>query len=161
MWRTSGMRSTGRHEIDHRIRCDPGKGELGGSARDDLVLQWETPRACDVRFPLVIDSAHPNAQPLDLAPAVVDQMQSRPSGIAREAADDDLAPVDPQRSLLIRELTTDLEGEATRIGGLFARVLRSPDPDGDRKSRGRRLDDLKQEVASGEQIHHLARDGRS
>src|SRR5258705_2181660 len=89
------------------FRSDPRKGELSGPLRDHLVLQWETTRACDVDFPIAVDSAQPNAQPLDLAPAIVDHLQPGPSSIGRQPADDDLASVHSQGPLLTVSLTSD------------------------------------------------------
>src|SRR6266545_2324924 len=101
---------------------------------------------------VTVGAAQPNTQPLDLPPAVVDEMQPGPAGIGRQTADDDLASVHAQGSPLVRELTPDLLRKGAGICGFFARVLRSPDPDRDGKSRGRRRDDLEQEVTTGEQI---------
>src|SRR5712664_1087127 len=111
-----------RFEIDHRIRRDPGNRELGGSVRDDIVPERKASRTCHVGLTVAVTSAQPNAQSLDLAPAVVEQTHSDPSGIAGEPGDDDLAPVDAQASLLVGELTTDLQREGAGIGSVFAWV---------------------------------------
>ena len=65
-----------------------------------------------------VGAAQPDAQPFDLAPAVVEEMQPDLRAIAGEPADDDLAPVDAQRPLLVGELTADLQRERAGIGRL-------------------------------------------
>jgi len=54
--------------------------------------------ARDLRRPVAIHPAQPNAQPFDLAPAVVDQIKPRLPGIARQPAE---TPMDtPPKELL-------------------------------------------------------------
>src|SRR5207253_3436511 len=102
-----------------------------------LILKRQTSGACDVGFAAAVGAAHANAQSLDLTPAVVDQVQPRPPGAGRQPANYDLAPVHAERSLIVGQLTADLEGEGARIRGFLARVLRRADPDIDLESRQR------------------------
>ena len=77
-------------------------------------------------------------------------MQPDSIGIASEPADDDLASVHSQGSLLVGELTTDLLREAAGICGVLERVLGAAQSDVYPNARGGRSDDLEQQVATGE-----------
>ena len=88
-----------------------------------MILQRSAPGAFDLGVAGAIGAAHPDAQPLDLAAAVVDQVQPDPPGIAGEPRNHHLAAVDPQGSLLVRELTPDLQREGAGVGGVFGGIL--------------------------------------
>jgi thiamine biosynthesis lipoprotein len=128
-------RSTGALKVDHRIGRQSRKRELGRTAGDNAILKRERADAGDARVTTGISAAQADAQPLDLAAAVVEQVQPRAAGSGRQPADHDLAAVDAQRPPVVGELTTDLERERARIGGLLARVLGSADPDVESMSR--------------------------
>src|SRR5207249_202711 len=98
-----------RGQIDHGVRDKSRNRKLGGPGRDNPILESETPRACNMSLAVAVGSAQSNAQALDLAPAVVDQMQPRAAGVGRQPADHDFSPVDAQRPLVVGKLTPDLE----------------------------------------------------
>ena len=100
-------------------------------------------------------------QSLDLAPAVVQQVQPGPRAVAREPADHHLAAEDAERPPLVRELPPDLERERARLAGFFQRVLLRAELHVDGEVRGWRLDDPEEQVAADEQVQHLAQRGRA
>src|SRR4029450_1350993 len=105
--------------------------ELGEAVGDHLILQRHAADAADVRLASGVRAAHAEAEPFDLAAAVVDQMQPRPPAIGNEAREHDLAPEQPQAAPLVGEPTPDLQREATGIGGVRPRELGAPDLDGE------------------------------
>ncbi len=101
--------STNGLQIDDGIGHDPRHGELSGSVSDHTILQLKASCARGLGRPVAIHPAQPNAQPLDLAPAVVDQMQPRLPGIAREPPE---TPMDtpPKEQLCATEDAQDKSG---------------------------------------------------
>src|SRR5260221_14621253 len=92
--------------------------DLGGAVAHDVILQGAAPDACHVCVAGGVRAANAEPQPLDLPPAVVDQMQSDSPGTARQPCNHHFAPVDPQGSLLVGELAAELQCESAGIGGV-------------------------------------------
>jgi len=92
-----------------------------GSVSDHTLLQLKASCARDLGRPVAIHPAQPNAQPVDLAPSVVDQTKPRLPGIARQPAE---TPMDtPPKELLCA--TEDAQDKSGRIWNLEFRILNS------------------------------------
>ena len=109
--------------------------------------------------PVAVVAAQPDAQPFDVAPAVVEEMQPDLPAVAGEPADDDLASIHPHRPLLIGQLAPNLLRKRAWVGRLRQRVGGGSDRDVDAELRHGSRDDLVEEVAARQQVQHLAGDG--
>jgi hypothetical protein len=146
-------------KIDDTVGPQPRKGELrprprGPGLQADLALAGHG----GLGGGAIPADAH--AEPFQLAPAVVQQVQPEPGPVAREAGDHHLAAEEAQAPLLVAEAAADLEDERARIGGRALRVIARAEPHGERESgAGHRRAEAA--VPPDEQVRDLAERGRA
>src|SRR5262245_39375241 len=144
-------------QIDHRIDSDPGKGEFSRVFVIDEILRLDASDSESARLGASVIAAQPQAQPVDLAPAVIQQAQSRARAVAGEATDHRLGPVNAQAAVFVAEHPANLLREPARVGRLRLRILFRAEFNVDAElGRGGR-DDVKEQIAAREQVHDLAR----
>src|SRR5215510_5524913 len=110
-------------QIDHRIDSDPREGEFSRVFVIDEILRLDASDSESARLGASVIAAQPQAQPVDLAPAVIQQAQSRARAVAGEAADHRLAPVNAQAAIFVAEPLANLLRELARISRLRPSVF--------------------------------------
>ena len=158
---TATSSPTVSRRIDDRVGADARHREFGRPAGNGKILQRHASCAGDERLALAVLAAQPDAQPFDVAPAVVEEMQPDLPAVAGEPADDDLAAIHPHRPLVVGQFAPNLLRKRAWVGGLRQRVGGGSDRDVDAELRHGSRDDLVEEVAARQQVQHLAGDGRA
>src|SRR6185503_13333364 len=108
-----------RAELDQRVGADARQRELGEAAFDHALLERDAPDPGDVALALRERASHAHAQALEIAAAVVDEVQPPAVGIAGQARDHTLAPVETQRAPFVAELAPQLQRERAGIDRLL------------------------------------------
>src|SRR5262249_1043727 len=103
----------------------------------------------ELRIPIFASEAHPQA--FCSRCAIVQQIQTGAARVSGQPADNDVASVNAEEPLLIRELAADLRCE---LAWVSARRRASPDMQIETRVGGGY--DAEQEIAANEQIHQFA-----
>src|SRR5215475_13654548 len=110
-------------QIDHRIDPEPGDGEFSRGFVIDEILRLDASESESARLDASVTAAQTYAQTVDLAPAVIQQAQSRARAVAGEAADHRLATVNAQAAIFVAEPLANLLVELARISRIRPSVF--------------------------------------